>query len=1213
MKHDIELPFAKSHAFIIGINKYENISPLSTAVNDAKGIAKRLRNDHGYHVHAPLLNATKADIVKWMEKDVPNSIGPDDRVVFYFAGHGIALDSEEGPNGYIVPADADPSSVDSLISMADFHKMVDGLKCKHGLLILDCCFAGAFKWSSGFRDVMFDLPSVIYEERFWRFVKDPAWQVITSSAYDQKAADVVSERILGKREVKEQKNHSPFALALYDALDGKGDVIPGGEESDGVITATELYMYLRDRVEDGSVEANKRQTPSFFTLSKHDKGEFIFFHPNHRLNLPPAPDRNPFMGLSSYNENDASLFFGRDRVIEALENMIPGHPLVVVSGASGTGKSSVIKAGLLPNLRRKGWQVLPVIRPGKEPRKNLDEQLPEFDKLLKDNPKSVLVIDQYEELITQCLDPNDGKAFEQQIVDWIGQYPDLRVILSIRSDFEPQFESSLLNKWWDKGRYIVPAFTLEEYREVIVKPASQEVLFYEPDELVDRLVEEVSQAPGALPLLSFTLSELYQAYLNSGRTDRALIEADYETLGGVIGALRTRADATYQDLDKASKNSMRKLMLRMTSMEGGDLAGKRVYGEELEFSSKAETGRIKTVSDKLVDARLIFSGKDNNDKTYVEPAHDALVRSWARLWEWIKATGEEKLSLQNKLGIAVNDYHELVSSAPKKARNLLWNNNPRLSLLKAELQTKDHGLNAREEEFVVASVKRRKVARRNLILITLAVMFGLIGLTIYSFIQRGIAERESITARAQSLLAQSRYLEDRNPTQAFRHAEAGFNLAMENELYPGDFANQLTKTANEPNMRFEMVDTAGIRVDEIQQTTEIANHTFRYDYDRSVVMEFDPSGELVHEYKKLISSYEVDQVSEAVSKVHIPKNGNYIVVQSNAFFHGNAIIRFQLFRHKGDSLSGTGYSYSMSNVNSPEADFYPYPGFLFDNSGRVIQYGMEQFMLFGTSDSDQPTSPELGGFGPMTTAVSFSPSGKFFAVGSEEGSLQLYDATSKKEISGDNSRLLSEFVAHFNEEITEIAFCNNETVLKTVANGKTKYWKLDPLNPWLVNADTEDKLWDPISEDTIRIPGAVYGPLNAEFQSDSLPWRNYKLTYEALYTGENDELFRIGLPSPRESVNGIALGFIFFSENGRYAAVEDRVYPIDPHLILDRINNAKVAGELPPMIEELRITKANPKEEMVELKGETITPGEETTPITPTTEEEDDNLPVIVH
>ena len=753
LQNHIQLPFSTSHAFIIGINDYKHVSRLSTAVNDASALAEKLENLHGYQVHRPLLNATKADIMRLLHDDLPKLVGTDDRVLFYFAGHGIALDGDEGPNGYLVAADTQPGVKETLISMNDLHDALTSLPCRHGLLILDCCFSGAFKWSSGFRDVIFDLPQIIYEERFWRYCKDPAWQVITSSAYDQKAVDIITNQSLGLRE-SSGKAHSPFAAALFNALNGDADIIPAGK-GDGVITATELYTYLRDLVETETTEKVKRQSPSLFNLQRHDKGEFIFLSPNHRFNLPPTPDRNPFMGLSSFNEEDATLFYGRDRVIIELLEKIKQRSLIVVSGASGTGKSSVIKAGVIPQLRKQGYHILPIIRPGKEPMKTLETELPGLENQLTNN-KTVLVIDQYEELITQCLHPDERNAFEAQIADWLVRYPDLRILLSIRSDFEPQFESEVLEKWWLPGRYIVPSFSLEEIREVITKPAVQSVLFYEPEELIDQLGEEVSQAPGALPLLSFTLSELYHAYLKSGREDRALKEEDYNQLGGVIGALRTRADAEYESLDVAGKSTMRKLMMRMVSLEGGELAGKRVYVEELIFSDDAETKQMQTIADQLVAARLILKGKDAQGRVYVEPAHDALVRAWARLWEWIKTVGEEKISLQYKLSQAVNDYNGLLANDAKKASNLLWNNNPRLDLLNAELGGKDHGLNAREETFVRKSVQRRTRQKRINWSIAIAVMIGLAGALTYALFQNNERLKQLVISEASRLGAEAK-------------------------------------------------------------------------------------------------------------------------------------------------------------------------------------------------------------------------------------------------------------------------------------------------------------------------------------------------------------------------------------------------------------------------------------------------------------------------
>ena len=438
MESTVRLPFETSHAFIIGINEYKHVSTLSTAVNDATVLARKLEEEHGYDVHLPLLDATKEDIIKLLTEDIPTKVKEKDRVLFYFAGHGIALDSDDDPNGYLVPADANPGEIDSLIPMDLLHDVVVDLPCQHGLIIMDCCFAGAFKWSTGYRDVIFDLPGVLYEQRFYQYAKDPAWQVITSSASDQKAVDILTDRILGFRN-EEGEEHSPFALALFAGLDGEGDTIPK-ERGDGVITATELYTFLRDTVEDATMDSARRQSPSMFALNKHNKGQYIFLSPNHRLNLPPIPDRNPFMGLKSYDEADVNLFYGRTRVIEALDEMIHEKPLVVVSGASGTGKSSVIKAGLIPKLREEGWNILPIIRPGQEPMELLAREIPDMHSEVKGGENTLLVIDQYEELITQSLQEEDWDNFEQQLLEWIHAYPNLRIIISIRSDFEPQFE-----------------------------------------------------------------------------------------------------------------------------------------------------------------------------------------------------------------------------------------------------------------------------------------------------------------------------------------------------------------------------------------------------------------------------------------------------------------------------------------------------------------------------------------------------------------------------------------------------------------------------------------------------------------------------------------------------------------------------------------------------------------------------------------------------
>jgi WD40 repeat protein/uncharacterized caspase-like protein len=722
-----ELPFGQHHAFIIGIDKYEQVSPLQTAVNDARKLAEVLARHQHFRVYPPLLNATGAEIRRLLEKTLAEKVGGDDRVVFYFAGHGIAADGEDGPAGYLVPADADPTDRKTFIPMEDLHKKLDELPCRHLLLVLDCCFSGAFKWSSQHRAIGTLMPKKLFKERFDRFIQEPAWQVITSAAYDQKALDVLKgtgkptgDRGLKKMQEYNDAAHSPFALALFEGLAGAAD-FKAGQEGDGVITATELYAYIRDQIEPATIKESQRlrQTPGFFPLRKHDKGEFIFLHPKHRLNLPPIPKRNPYKGLQSFDEADKELFYGRDRVIKEMRAKAENNKLLVVSGASGTGKSSVIKAGLLPALREAGFRILPVIRPGVSPLASLEKGLKdgkviEASGSLQDGAfitklgeqKTVLLIDQYEELITRCPNPAEREQFDALLRKLLDEVTDgaLKIILTVRADFEPQLDDGALKSLWTSGRCTVPPFSVEELKEVIVMPTIQEVLIFDPPELVDEIIEEVVQAPGALPLLSYTLSELYEAYIKSGRQDRALKKEDYDNLGGVMGALRTKADALYHSLDAGSQNTMRKIMLRMVSIEG-ELAGKRVLMDELIYVDVEENQRVHAVVDQLVEARLIVKGKD-----YIEPAHDALVRAWKTLIEWIQTVGKEKITLQNQLKEQAEEYKR--QQKKKDKRNVLWHRDPRLGMMKIELANPRQWLNAKEISFIQKSLQLKKTIFR---------------------------------------------------------------------------------------------------------------------------------------------------------------------------------------------------------------------------------------------------------------------------------------------------------------------------------------------------------------------------------------------------------------------------------------------------------------------------------------------------------------------
>ena len=278
--------FDRSLAIVIGINDYQNgIDKLQTAVPNAIAIAEILQKTYKYELVHPdfdsgvIVNqyASKNKLKTLLTDILPNKIKPteSDRLIFYFAGHGIARNSDDEPQGFLVPQDADMKQQNSLLRMSDVHDWLAELECKHLLVVLDCCFAGAFRWAS-YRKLI-PIADEITKAHSDRFIRFPAWQVLTSASHNQEALE-----FLNNRDIEPNKNHSPFAAGLIEALQqGKGDM-----NNDGVIIATELYQYLRDYVENNSKD---RQT-WIFSRSKPDRGEYLFKSPDTPLNLKTLPN-----------------------------------------------------------------------------------------------------------------------------------------------------------------------------------------------------------------------------------------------------------------------------------------------------------------------------------------------------------------------------------------------------------------------------------------------------------------------------------------------------------------------------------------------------------------------------------------------------------------------------------------------------------------------------------------------------------------------------------------------------------------------------------------------------------------------------------------------------------------------------------------------------------------------------------------------------------
>ncbi|MBW4447009.1 MAG: caspase family protein [Spirirestis rafaelensis WJT71-NPBG6] len=778
----------RSLAVVIGINQYSNgIPALQTAVNDAEEIAATLERKYGYQVvlmldgdannnkFNSLLTAFEQD--KLLLSDGSQiEIEETDRLFFYFAGHGIAVDAihnADGPAGFLVPQDARIDNNSTLLSMTRLHDALQKLPCRHLLIILDCCFAGAFRWAGNREAVRQDK---LYRERYDRFISSCAQQVITSASDDEKAADCLYR--FGLR--SEHEGHSPFAELLLKALRGDVDL-----SMDSVLTATELYVYLHSELG----KTNPKQIPNFCQLKRHDKGEYIFpissFDRNNLASAPAISEKtNPYRGLKSFEEEHSQLFFGRKKLIAKLATFMIDQPLTVVLGASGSGKSSLVKAGLIPYLKlgqssmangnnsfqaslvpsHQKWRVLAQVRPGESPftalnktlikenlpifafpRKDFEEELQNLYESVSEwcrlNPqtKLLLVIDQFEELVTVCQDEIESEKFFEGLARAIKAFPEqLRIVVTLRNDFEPQFRDTPLEPYWESGRFVMPRISREKLRSCIVEPAAAKVMYFQPPSLVDQIIDEVAQMPGALPLLSFTLSELYLKYIQSvregKRNNRAITQEDYEELGGVTRSLTKRADFEYDELvklDPAYSQTIKHVILRMVAVGSSDLTRRRVLCSELEYP-QSENTRVKLVIERFVAARLLVKGRDIENNEYVEPAHDALIREWQKLLNW-KKQELGSLVLQTELRPIASKW--ATQKHDKKAVGLLWNDDPRLPLVQQLLKSNVGWLNLIELEFVKRSIQKRRNMHLNAISMVSAVIILLSQLTAFGFIQ----------------------------------------------------------------------------------------------------------------------------------------------------------------------------------------------------------------------------------------------------------------------------------------------------------------------------------------------------------------------------------------------------------------------------------------------------------------------------------------------
>jgi WD40 repeat protein len=468
----------------------------------------------------------------------------------------------------------------------------------------------------------------------------------------------------------------------------------------------------------------------------------------------------PFKGLASFEPVDAEYFFGRERLVAELVARLVGAGFLAIVGPSGSGKSSVLRAGLLPALAEGvlpgsgGWRRL-LLRPGERPLEELRRVLvsgakdPVAEALdtVPGNARLLLVVDQLEELFTACRSDAERAAFAGTLAHAAAD-PEGRavVVVALRADFYGRFTAYPgLAGLLGANHVLVGPMQASELRRVVEQPAGRVGLGVEP-ELADALVDDVEGEPGALPLLSTALLELWQK-----RQDNALTLAAYRESGGVHGAVARLAEGTYARVPDERKQFVRAVMLRLVGEgEGEALVRRRAPLAELDLERDDDVADVLAT---LSDSRLVTVSEGG-----VEVAHEALLREWPRLREWIEEDTEGR-RLRRHITQAATEW-----DATGRDQGELY----RGARLAAALDwTADHALdvNELEREFVTesreASEKETKRVRRTnrrlrgllagvAVLLAAAVAGG-----IFAFIQRSDARDAETGQFAQRLGAQA--------------------------------------------------------------------------------------------------------------------------------------------------------------------------------------------------------------------------------------------------------------------------------------------------------------------------------------------------------------------------------------------------------------------------------------------------------------------------
>jgi eukaryotic-like serine/threonine-protein kinase len=514
------------------------------------------------------------------------------------------------------------------------------------------------------------------------------------------------------------------------------------------------------------------------------------------LRQPGFEEERPYPGLSSFTEEDTQYFFGRELELEAVWKKLKRPRLLALIGPSGAGKTSFLSAGLLPTLPQ-GWSAV-LCRPGRRPFQALaralvpvftgdteaiegllgfdegDHALALLSRWRRNHEQGLLVVDQFEELFT--LNPKEAQDGFANLLGRAVVEADVTVLLSLRDDFlfHCQGHESLAPLFTDLTPLGMPSEA--SLRRALVQPALACGYRFEDERLLDEMIQVVSRERGALPLLAFAASRLWD---NRDREKGLLTRGSYREIGGVAGALAQHAEATLGGLGSNRVPVVRELFRNLVTAQGTRVARERnellsVFGSDTPEGAVARTQGAETL-DALIGARLLTSyessGEDGRAPRHeVEVVHESLLTHWPRLVRW-QAQDEEGALLRDQLRQAAQAW-----SDRGRPTDLLWSGTAYREL-SVWRERYTGGLTATEQAFADAARRlagrrrrQRQIAVAALLTAAIFVAAGALGLWRRAEHARQTAVAEIQRAEAAKLLALGQVELDHYPTAAVAYA-----------------------------------------------------------------------------------------------------------------------------------------------------------------------------------------------------------------------------------------------------------------------------------------------------------------------------------------------------------------------------------------------------------------------------------------------------------